>query len=134
VDRPVLTARLRQLELVDVVLTRTAGQLRPHSLTGRKRFPSYTNPSHPEIRDLIYEMFPLLVRLRRLVWIQCNHPDVFNELERFAEPSMLRELHLAICLRHNHPKVATNPLQLKKRIMVSFLCFCISLVPRPPVV
>jgi hypothetical protein len=106
-----------------MALTKPADQLRPRSLPGRKRFLSHTNPSLVQIRDLIGEMFPLLVRLRRFVWMDCGHSDVFNLLEKFGESSTLQELHLAISLADYRKVTPCRAVQPNKP-MVCFPFFC----------
>jgi hypothetical protein len=123
VDRPVIAARLRKLEVVDVSLTGSNGQLMPSALPGRKKFPSYSSPSPDEVRDVIYEMLPLLVRLRRFVWIQRAPPAVLEKLQ-VHESSMLQELHLGIWLPDYSTLAASGSLRLiKSTVCLSFFFF-----------
>ncbi|HEV7738033.1 MAG TPA: hypothetical protein VGO47_11755 [Chlamydiales bacterium] len=124
VDRPVLAARLRKLEVIYCgPVSKVIGQ-KPRALPGRKRFPKYTDPSVDIVCDLIYAMFPLLDRLRRFVWIPCR-PNVLNLLETFSQQSLLRELHLEIWASHYDylPACQHGSLHPNNKPMIGLLCF-----------
>jgi hypothetical protein len=109
VDRPNYAARIRKLEVVNILAG--TGYIRPSSLPRRKKFPAYTNPSPEGTRDIIYSIFPLLSRLRRLVWLQCG-PEIVNRLERLSQLPLLEELHISIFI--NKPNYSA--LEIKSKV------------------